>query len=364
MRSLPILLFIDDFGIHHNMHRSLKAFYITLAGLPYSAWSKVANVLTLTLGPHGAQMADVVSSFKEEFKELMTGKWVLHDGDMTFVNINVLALTADMPQQATNSGSLSHQAKIGCRSCYCPNELYRDLTYDAVTNGQYHFETCIKHGRATGIARQGDQASYLQSVGLRPKPSPLEDLMPSVDLQLACAYDIPHSEWKGLGEKLQDMLCCDMLTSNGVQSYFSAFQAFMPPASWPQIQSPQHRFSWSLSENGRAILLTPLILHCNAAENWFHAATLETALTSLLGFQTDPPMPVWQLIIHAFMLFALSTSRLSSVRLTAPADVKKKALLSRSVFQALALTAARIHPDNLVRPSAYGMCLIWTKLTL
>ena len=96
VQSLPILLFINDFGIHHNMHQSLKAFYMTLAGLPYSTHSKVANVLTLTLGPHGAQMADVVSSFKEAFKELMTGKWVLHNGDMTFININVLALTADL----------------------------------------------------------------------------------------------------------------------------------------------------------------------------------------------------------------------------------------------------------------------------
>ena len=50
----------------------------------------------------------MVSSFKKAFKELITGKWVLHDGDIIFININILVFTADMLQQATNSGLLSH----------------------------------------------------------------------------------------------------------------------------------------------------------------------------------------------------------------------------------------------------------------
>lgn len=356
VRSLPILIFIDDFGIHRNMYRAFKAFYMTLAGLPYSARSKVANILTLTLGPHGAQMTDVVSSFREAFKELMTGKWVLCGGEMTFVNINVLALTADMPQQAANSGSLAHQAGIGCRSCYCPRALRGDLSYDVISNGRYYFDTCIKRVHAMGIDRRGDQNTYFRSVGLREMPSPLEHLVPSVDLTLACAYDIPHSEWKGLGERLQDMLCRDMLTTNATQSYFDAFQAFVPPVNWPRIQSPQHRFSWSLSENGRAILLTPLILRCNAMETWFRPLTLKAASTALLGFQTDPPMPAWQLIIHALTLFASSTSKLSSVRTTDAGEVKKNALLSRNVFQALVLTAARMHPHDLLRQCGYSVC--------
>jgi hypothetical protein len=75
-----------------------------------------------------------------------------------------------------------------------------------------------------------------------------------------------HSEWKGLGSKLQHLLMEEILTpSVGVSGYVAAFQHFRFPPSWPRIRSPRTRLrSWSLSEHGRAILLVPLILRCNA----------------------------------------------------------------------------------------------------
>ena len=63
-RAMPVSLFIDGFGIHRNMYRSLKAFYITLASLPYAERRKVSNIFTLTLGPHGASFNSTVAHFK------------------------------------------------------------------------------------------------------------------------------------------------------------------------------------------------------------------------------------------------------------------------------------------------------------
>lgn len=95
--SIPILLFIDDFGIFQNMHQSLKAFYITPAGLPYTEWCKVSNNYTLTLGPHRADMGDAVASFKSIFNDLFMGKCVTINGEDVILNINVLAVTGDIP---------------------------------------------------------------------------------------------------------------------------------------------------------------------------------------------------------------------------------------------------------------------------
>ena len=53
-------------------------------------------------------------------------------------------------------------------------------------------------------------------------------------------YDIPHSEWKGLGRRLQELLITEILSTKGIKAYFSAFQKFSRPLSWPQIQSPKH----------------------------------------------------------------------------------------------------------------------------
>jgi hypothetical protein len=38
--SLPLVLFIDDFGIHRNMYRALKGFYLTPACLSYTERQK------------------------------------------------------------------------------------------------------------------------------------------------------------------------------------------------------------------------------------------------------------------------------------------------------------------------------------
>lgn len=79
------------------MHQSLKAFYITPAGLPYAEQHKVLNNYTLTLGPHGADMGDAVASFKSMFNDLLMGKCVTVNGEDVILNINILVVTGDMP---------------------------------------------------------------------------------------------------------------------------------------------------------------------------------------------------------------------------------------------------------------------------
>src|SRR5436305_4256221 len=59
VRPLPIAFFIDNFGLHRNMRRAIKAFYWIPANLPSAERNKIANVSTLTLGPHGANIDDI-----------------------------------------------------------------------------------------------------------------------------------------------------------------------------------------------------------------------------------------------------------------------------------------------------------------
>jgi len=119
-QSMPMLLFIDGFGIFRNNYRSLKGFYLTPASLPYSERRKEDKNFTLTLGPHGASMTDIVKSLKSELQVFEKGVKILVNGVPTRVCAFIMAFTGDMPQQAANSGALSHNAKIGCRTCYCP----------------------------------------------------------------------------------------------------------------------------------------------------------------------------------------------------------------------------------------------------
>lgn len=85
-----------------------------------------------------------------------------------------------------------------------------------------------KHTQAAEIPTQSYKDEFLQSFGLCSESS-LQSLLPALDLTLACIYDIPHSEWKGLGQVLQELLYSAILTPHGLQSYYTCFQAFIPP---------------------------------------------------------------------------------------------------------------------------------------
>jgi hypothetical protein len=304
-RSMPILLFIDGFGIHRNMYRSLKGFYVTPANLSYSERRKISNAFTLTLGPHGANMSDITASFQEAFSSLERGIIVDINGIVSRVNVFVMAYTGDMPQQAANGGFLSHSAEIGCRTCYCPSDQKGDLQYDMVSNGRYHHETQQKRTKGNAIAQVSDRNAFWSRNGLLPNPSPLEKLTPALDLVLAQTYDIPHSEWKGLGKIMHQLLNKSILTGSGLTRYVAAFQRFVPPVDWPHIQSPRsHIKSWSMSECGRALMLVPLILRCNANPTWFKSSYLEQAETLLRPLDPSGLLSPVDLIVRAYAIFA------------------------------------------------------------
>ena len=118
VKSFPIILFIDDFGVHRNMYRALKAFYCIPAALPYDERRKIANVFTLTLGPPGADVQDIVTCLRKALKELGHGVFLTLNGRKTLVRAYVVVMIGDLPQQANNAGFLGHSALHGCRSCF------------------------------------------------------------------------------------------------------------------------------------------------------------------------------------------------------------------------------------------------------
>lgn len=57
---LPLLTFIDGFGLYHNMYRSLTGIYVTPCNLELRQRSRLENMYPVTLGPHGSQLRDVL----------------------------------------------------------------------------------------------------------------------------------------------------------------------------------------------------------------------------------------------------------------------------------------------------------------
>jgi hypothetical protein len=334
--SVPIQLFIDGFGVFRNTYRSLKGFYLTPACLPYSERRRERSIFTLTLGPHGADMTDIVKCFEAEIQDLEKGLRMKINGVETMVNVFIMALTGDMPQQAINSGFLSHNAKFGCRTCYCPEDKRGDLAYDVISNGRYHHQSLLIRENGNSKPTLAQQKVVWKENGFAPKPSPLEALAPALDLILSRTYDIPHSEWKGLGKNLHKLLLDSILTPSGVSGYTSAFLHFPVPAHWPRIQNPKTHFrSWSLSEHGRAIIVTPLILRCHAKLDWFKPPYLSSAGIVLSSLSVDRALSAQDLIVHAYACYAIAVSAVSTPTYMSSDELRLTVLKGREAYQKL-----------------------------
>jgi hypothetical protein len=229
-------------------------------------------------------MADALPLFQNPLHDLGKGIIMSINGVDMVITTGILAFTGDMPQQAKNSGALSHQATIGCRVCHHPRSMHSHLNLNFQQYGRYHFQTKSFRAHAATIHSISMQKKYLTSKGLSSNPSPLETLAPTLNLILSRPPDILHSEWNGLGIRLQALLLNSILNKHGQSKYLAAFQRFKSPSKWPRLQSPlRYLKSWTLTEAGCSILLTPLILRCNAESSWFNKGYLAKARVTLLS---------------------------------------------------------------------------------
>jgi hypothetical protein len=133
--SLPLMLYIDDFGIYRTTHQAIKAFYITPASLPYKERRKLSNMFTLTLGPHGSSFDDVLYNISEGMLSMHKGFHADVNGTKTYIRAFTVCVADDMPQAADTMGYLRFNATKGCRACYCNQEDRGDYTTIQTTTG-------------------------------------------------------------------------------------------------------------------------------------------------------------------------------------------------------------------------------------
>ena len=103
-RYIPVLTFIDGFGLYRNTYCALKGIYITIAGLSWRERKNRANVLPLILGPYGASLAAGIKILQPSLAQLDYGLTVDIGGVPTSFSVFTLAYTGDMKQRMESSG--------------------------------------------------------------------------------------------------------------------------------------------------------------------------------------------------------------------------------------------------------------------
>ena len=169
----------------------------------------------------------------------------------------------------------------GVRACSWPSSSESHKSNDAL----------LASWRSSSTFRRSNHQTHAQYLSSTRSPAPLsnresegqirnskdEECHPRGYADMGSRHSACHFWWMRFhlqGRKV--------LTPQGQREYSFLFQQFSRPVGWPRNQSPKnHRGSWSLSELGRSIVLTPLVLRSNAIPSWFKSGYLAQARHSL-----------------------------------------------------------------------------------
>ncbi len=345
--SVPLLCFMDAFGLYRNMYRSLLGIYFILAGLSVTERKRRANVFILTLGPHASELKHICEVLKPGLEQLDRGIEVMINGEEKVLCAFIMAWLGDMPQQQDNSGFKRQNAARGCRYCSIRSDHRDNLQYDIVTMGRYHHQTLALRQQESRLTKTGWKAVCVQW-GLSEVQSPVVALTPALDIIRTRPADPAHSEYAGMAKLAHSLLMNAILTTEGQRRYTATLQAFPFPPGWGRLQSPAHHLdSYRMQEHARASIIIPILLRC-----WLRSEFIKPAFAATLKIffveETFIPMSPANIITHVFASMAKSNSVIMSENMS----IRDRTLMgetiryARNCFQLLQRTAARASARN------------------
>jgi len=341
--SVPLLTFIDGFGIYRNSYRSLMGMYVINAALTYLERTRRANVLPLTLGPHGSNFADVCAALEGNLAPLEKGMELKIKGQDVFVSVFTLTYIGDMPQQQVNAGCKTQRANLGCRFCFISAKERRALEYDVVENGRFHYQHVQMRRHAESLSAKG-KADYCAKWGISEDSPPLTRLSPALDLLITRPSDPAHSEYQGISRLMHELLMDAILTPNASREYHAQLRVFPFPPGFAKLQSPIHHLkSYSLSDHARwSIIIAPL-LRCWLEISHIkplYVAALREKLQQRVADVTD--IAVVNSVVECFAALAKNNSILMASYISAQDRENMIPIIikCRQMFQSLVACAA------------------------
>ncbi|SMR62465.1 unnamed protein product [Zymoseptoria tritici ST99CH_1E4] len=273
VRSMPLMIFIDGFGIFRDRYRSLTGWYLLFAAFTNKERNRRANTIPLTLAPHGSNAAGVIDAIGPSMSSLDAGMEV--NGEM--VCAMTLFFIGNMPQQQENSGQLKQNAKYGCRMCEHSRDEWKALNLDMVNRGRYHHEAMRirRHMEAQTVKDRRKAIADDMGKSMRTDYMPLERIAPASDVVNKCPADPTHSELNGVTKLMHSVLLDAILTEQAKRQYGELLKVFQFPPDCPRVQSPIHHLkSFSLSEHESNTML--MSKHLSAEERRNLSSTVIT----------------------------------------------------------------------------------------
>ncbi|KAI9688924.1 MAG: hypothetical protein M1820_010214 [Bogoriella megaspora] len=345
--SLPLICFIDDFGVYRNMYRSLTGIYLTLASMTERQRTRRLNTFALTLGPYASEFGDVINALGS-LRAVDRGTTLqLENEAETRFCAPVLCYTGDMPQQLKNSGFMGPTATLSCRDCTIDSSERGNLDFDIKTFGRYHHRTLQLRNEANAIKNKRSREKFFREYGMAIEQSPLVNLTPALDIIKSRPSDAAHSEYQGIARHVLSLLFSTILTEPGQNAFVQELSSHPLPPGYTRFQNAKrHLASYKIHEYAKLSIVLPVLLRCWLVEKWIQPLFLASMKKLRTQEMADyGPTPAdW--IVQSYASIAASNAAILQIGIEREHkdDIQEKLIKSRRSYQWLlncAVDAAR-----------------------
>ncbi|SMR43431.1 unnamed protein product [Zymoseptoria tritici ST99CH_3D1] len=367
VQSVPLVMFIDDFGLYRNMYRALTGFYMLFGSLSNKERNRRANCIPLTLGPHGSNMEEMIEAIGGTLSLLDRGAEMTIAGEDRLVCASTLMFIGDMKQQQTNAGFLGVRSAHGCRFCVHANDTWEELRLDMVAQRRYHHEVmrirrfmeALPNANAKKNFIAGKRIGGVNGTQLRADHTgkammletiPLERINPAGDRVMGVPSDAPHSEGNGLTKMAFQILNEHVFTDSAMLEFSQRMRTFPFPPGWGRLQSTAHYIgSYKLGELVRLSIVGAILLRCWLKESHLRSGFAEALrdampnlVTAVESMTTERPVPASHMMAILFGRIANSNMLTMSDNLTTEQHgfLVPDLLICRDMFQGLCEAAA------------------------
>ena len=186
------LLFINDFNVHKNMYKVLKAFYLILTNLIFHERRKIINVFIFIFESHEVALKNMIDVIAKFIRQLNKNIILNINNKNQEICAFTFELIKNMSQQTNNSKIFRYNVEKDCRFCFIFKKK-TNFNFDVIIYDKYHFKTIQQRANVEQMIDK-NRSHYLRKTNFQLKVSTIVRLCSLLNLIQFRTYEISHSK--------------------------------------------------------------------------------------------------------------------------------------------------------------------------
>lgn len=249
--SVPLLIFINSFGLYRNINHSLIGIYTIIGGYIYIERNRRTNIIPLTLGPYSSNFEDIIKSISSKFKGLNIGDRIISISSQDFrLCVYIIAFISDILQQNQNIRLISQNTNRGYRYYTTLYKEQNNLKANLGPISRYYYELYRQRLYIATLSTVATKDLFtIEGLSIYYDPLALLLIILYYDIVKGFLSNIAHSEFQGITKDFHLLLIKDILVPTIAVEYTKFLRSFPRPIGQGGLQSPCYSLGSYLISN-------------------------------------------------------------------------------------------------------------------